>query len=141
MHNLHQETIKVPLPPHQVFVSLKFYIQKQKSHSNFHISHDLPCHENPRNNLPFDNLKHRRKDKYLATFQEVAFWIVSLWLSSLFFKYASCNNSLSSNKWFLSKIKNMKLPLIVAHFSLNIVHVFKEGCFLQWSSSPTRIWH
>ena len=66
MHKLHQETIQVPLPPHQV------NIQRHQAHSNFYISHDPPCHQNPPNNLPFGNPKHRRKNKYLATFQEVA---------------------------------------------------------------------
>ena len=65
-------TFQVPLPPHQVFGSIQVHLQTHKAHSNFHICHDPPCHENPPNNLPFDNLKHRMENKYLATFQEVA---------------------------------------------------------------------
>ena len=46
-----------------------------------------------------------------------SFWIVSLMLSSLLFKYESCNNSLISTKNFLSKIKDMKLPSML-HIAL-----------------------
>ena len=48
------------------------YVETHQENSNFYISHDYPCHQNPPNNLPFDNLKHWRENKHLATFQEVA---------------------------------------------------------------------
>ena len=57
--------------PHHMFGSLQVHLQTHQAHSNFHISHEPPWHENPLNNIPFDNLKHRRKNKYLATSQEV----------------------------------------------------------------------
>ena len=46
------------------------HIQTHEELVNFHVPHDPSCHENPPSNIPYDNMKHRRKNKYLATYQE-----------------------------------------------------------------------
>ena len=45
------------------------------------------------------------KQVYCNFSRSCSFWIASLWLSSLFFKYASCNNSLSQTNGFYQKAK------------------------------------
>ena len=50
----------------------QYHIQTHQEPTIFHVSHDPSCHENPPRNLPYDDLKHRRKNKYLATSLEVA---------------------------------------------------------------------
>ena len=69
--NHFQEVTQVPLPPKQVIGSHKYHIRKIHEPEIFHVSHDPSCHDNPPSNFQYDNLKHRRKDKYLATSQEV----------------------------------------------------------------------
>ena len=70
--NHFQEATQVPLPQKQVIGSHQDNIQTHQEPTIFHVSHDPSCHENPPSNLPYDNLKHRRKKMYLATCQEVA---------------------------------------------------------------------
>ena len=65
MCNHYQDATNVPLPPQQV-------IDSHEVRPNNHVYHDPSCHENPTINLALKNLKHRRKNKYLATSQEVA---------------------------------------------------------------------
>ena len=72
MCNHFQEETQVPLPPQQEIVSNQDHIKTHQEHDIFHVSHDPSCHENPPSNLLYDNMKHRRKNKYLATSQEVA---------------------------------------------------------------------
>ena len=75
--NHFQEETQVPLPQQQVIFSHQDHIQIHQELAIFSVSHDPSCHENPLSNLPYDNPKHRRKNKYLATSQEVAhfeFW-------------------------------------------------------------------
>ena len=67
-----QEAIKVPIPPQLVIGSNRAHIKTHQELAVSHVSHDPLCHDNPPSNLPYENLKHRRKNKYLATSQEVA---------------------------------------------------------------------
>ena len=69
--NHFQEETQVPLPPQQVIGSHQYHIQIHQEPAIFNVSHYPSCHENPPGNLPYDNLKRRRKNKYLATSQEV----------------------------------------------------------------------
>ena len=62
-----QEKTQVPLPPQLVIGSHQDHLQTHQEPAVFHVSHDPSCHENPSSNLPYDNLKHRRKDKYIST--------------------------------------------------------------------------
>ena len=39
------------------------------------------------------------------------------------------------------KKKRHEITFDVVHFSLNLLHVFKEGWLLQWRNFPTRIWY
>ena len=50
--NHFQEATKVPLPPLLV-------IGAHPEPTIFHVPHDPSCHENPPNNLPYENLKHQ----------------------------------------------------------------------------------
>ena len=72
MFNHFQEAIQVPLPPKKVNGSHQYDLQTHQEATIFHGSHDPSCHENPPSNLPYENQKHGRKNKYLATSQEVA---------------------------------------------------------------------
>ena len=67
-----QEETQVPLPPQLVIGSYQAHIQTNQEPTIFHVSHDPSCHENPPSNLPYENLKHRRKNKYLVTFMKVS---------------------------------------------------------------------
>ena len=70
--NHFQEATQVPLPPQQVIGSHKYDLQTHKETAFFHGSHEPSCHPNRPNILPYYNLKHRRKNKYLPMSQEVA---------------------------------------------------------------------
>ena len=70
--NHFQLATQVPFPPQQVIGSHQYHLQTHQKPAIFHVSHDPSCHENPPSNLPYDNLKHRRKRKYLATSLEIA---------------------------------------------------------------------
>ena len=70
--NHFQEATQVPLPRTLVIGSHKYHLQTHQEPATFHVSHDPSCHDNPPSNLPYDNLKHRRKNNYIATSQEVA---------------------------------------------------------------------
>ena len=72
MCNHFQEATQVPLPPLLVIGSRCYNPQAHQEPTIFHVSHDPSCHENPPSNIPYDNLKHRRKNMYLATSQEVS---------------------------------------------------------------------
>ena len=70
--NRFQEATQVPLPLEQVIGSHQYDIQIHQEPTISHGSNCPSCHENPPSNIPYYNLKHRRKNKYLATFQEIA---------------------------------------------------------------------
>ena len=61
--NHFQEATQVPLPPLLGTRSHHYNPQAHPEPTIFHISHDPSCHESPPSNLPYENLKHRRKNK------------------------------------------------------------------------------
>ena len=63
----YQEEAQDPLTPQQVIGSHQAHIQTHQEPTIVHISHDPSCHENPPRNIPYDNMKHRRKNTYLTT--------------------------------------------------------------------------
>ena len=67
-----QEATQVPLTPQVVIAYHQAHIQTNQEPAIFHVSHDPSCHENPTSNLQYENLKNRRKNKYLETSQEVS---------------------------------------------------------------------
>ena len=72
MCNHFQDATQVPLPPKQIIGSHKSHLQTHKEPTILHVSHDPSYHENPPSNMPYENMKNRRNNKYVASSQEVA---------------------------------------------------------------------